>query len=94
VALKLTTGPWTRCCAPRWLHRHAYVPVAPGLAFDDPHYPPTPDAMRVIRGTSDAVVGPEGARLHRVATAYAERYNRLLLANVGQLGKVARPPAS
>jgi hypothetical protein len=69
----------------RFLGVVGYVAVAPGIDFTDPLYPESPTQLRIIEGTSDSQVGEAGKRFNIVAGAYAERYNRLLLAQLRKL---------
>lgn len=71
----------------RFIGVTGYVVVAPGVGFRDPCYPRRLDAIRAVEGTSDNTVGPAGERLRRIATAYAERYNRLLLGRLRRSGR-------
>jgi hypothetical protein len=75
----IANGDW------RFLGVVGYVAVAPGVDFTDPEYPRDPRDMRIIEGTSDSQVGEAGARFNMVASAYAERYNRLLLERLRKL---------
>jgi hypothetical protein len=81
LAAALARGDW------RFIGVAGYVVVASGVGLRDPCYPRQLDAIRVVEGTSDTPVGPAGARLQRVATAYAERYNGLLLERLRRSGR-------
>jgi hypothetical protein len=65
----------------RFIGVRGYVIIAPGVALGDPFYPKQ-DQMRAVEGTSDHIWAPEVARLNRVASEYASRYNRLLLSRL------------
>ena len=65
----------------RFLGLQGFAIAVPGVKRTDPLYPRQSE-VRVIPGTSDGLRGPRGARLNRVAAAYAARYNRALLAEL------------
>ena len=75
----IASGDW------RFLGVVGYVVVAPGVDFTDPEYPRDPRDMRIIEGTSDMQLGEAGTRFNTLASAYAERYNRLLLDRLRKL---------
>src|SRR4051794_8678500 len=57
-----------------------YACVPPGVDLDDERVRDTMAHLRAIEGTSDDVVNADVARLNRISSAYAARYNQLLLA--------------
>jgi hypothetical protein len=44
-------------------------------------------SYRILEGTSDMVSGEEGSRLQKLVEDYAERYNKLLIKHLTQIGQ-------
>ena len=59
----------------RFLGIHGYTSFVPGVDRSIASH----HGVRYLDGTSDAIRGPEHARLNRLASTCAERYNKLLL---------------
>ena len=64
----------------RFIGVYGYAPLTPGVerATASRH------GIRYLRGTSDAIRGPEHQRLNRLASNYATHYNQLLLQRLKQ----------
>jgi len=57
-----------------------YACVPPGVDLRDTLVQRALERLRPIVGTSDAILNADVARLNKVSSEYATRYNRLLLA--------------
>jgi hypothetical protein len=67
-----------------------YACLAPGVDYKAPGAPRA-GQLRLIAGTSDAILNPDVERLNAVAYRYAKRYNTLLIAHLRKRRARARP---
>ena len=67
-----------------------YVCHPPGVPRERAAEYASPERMKTIAGTSDAIVNADMARLGRIAGSYAERYNRRMLAHLDSMNAPGR----